>query len=186
MLVVIVISIWIFFSVTNPKVSLEVTSSDTAKDKTVDESNPFSAKEYLIYFNNNLELPEIPIYVYPITEFSFSGQKPTAKQSAYMLSGLSKEAFLNLVHQLGLKKNSDLFDFWPDVFDDEDLEDVFDNWDVTKSKNEYTYYGQSPSYQIEMAARYENEKAYIRTRATEELILDKKNNVTGQKVLPRE
>ena len=144
-----------------------------------------SAKEELWKFKKGVAVPNKNIFVWP-TFSSILGQL-AGEESAYMVTKLSEDEFLALVEELGLERCDDLFEFWPDVFYDADIHEVVNGWDVTKAPNEYTYYGENPDKQIKMAARYENEKAFLRTSAKARIFLDEKGNMTGEtEVLDRE
>lgn len=166
--------IWGIFSLLNPEVSVTLTSEDTSE-----EFSNSSAKKYLTSFKSDISLPNKNIYVYPVTELVGN------KAHAFMRSKLSKDEFLDLIEQLGLNSSPNLFEFWPNVFTEDSINKYLGGWDVTNKANEYTYYGKSPTKQIEMAAKYENDKMFLRTRAMIRVNTDEKGYLTGIEVLER-
>jgi hypothetical protein len=152
-----------------------MTLNDTNED-TNEKPHRTAANKYLSQYKEGVLLPEGGVLVQPSFEnFSERNRIHICEESAFILSKLTKEEFLTLIEQLALKKTPNLFEFWPDPFFSETLSN-HPLWDVTKVPNEYTYYGKNPDMQIEMAARYENEKAFIRTKANVERIFDEKGN----------
>jgi hypothetical protein len=178
-LIIIGIVIWGLINVLNIQVS--TTFNDTNED-----THRSSANEYLSKFKEGILFPETKIFVWPASRnFSVRNGINICEENAFMLSKLTKEEFLALVEQLTLEKTPNLFEFWPDAFFYENINDAFYGWDTTKVANEYTYYGENPDMQIEMAARYENDKVFIRTKAKVEIITDKNGKWIGTQVLDR-
>ena len=188
-IVIIGVAVWGLINVLNTQVS--ITFNDTNEDtrsSSAEDTHRSSANKYLSKFKEDILFPETKIFVWPTCEtISARNGMIKCEDNAFMLSKLTKEEFLRLVEQLALEKTPNLFEFWPDAFFCESINDAFHGWDVTKIPNEYTYYGKNPNIQIEMAARYENDKVFIRTKAMAEMIIDKKGIWTGTfQVLNRE
>ena len=177
-LIVIGLAIWGFVQLTNMNVSVSLDSDNT------EETINSEANEYISKFRENVQLPNKKIFVWPAsTNFSVSNGINICEENAYISVQITKDEFFGLINQLGLEKSPDLFEFWPEAFFDEDL--VRNEWDVTKIPNEYTYYAANPIVQIEMAARYENNKIFIRTKAKVELIGDDYGKEIGSRVIER-
>jgi hypothetical protein len=143
-------------------------------------------QKYLWKFKEGVLLPNKKIHIWP----SLSGiSRGSAEENIFFISNFSEEEFFDLIEQLALEKSPDLFEFWPDAFYYENIKDVlyFNGWDVTTTPNEYTYYGENPAKQIDMVARYENDKAFFRTNAKVKLVVDNTMTWTGEtKVIDRE
>ncbi len=167
-------------NLTNMRVSVSL-DSDNAE-----ETINSQAKEYLSKFKEDVLVPKREIFVWPAsTNFSVSNGITICEENAFMLSKLTKKEFLTLIDSLALEKTPNLFEFWHDAFSYKNINNAFRGWNVTKAPDEYTYYGKNSNLQIEIAARYENDRAFIRTQAQATRTTDEKRKWTGTRVLER-
>ena len=174
-LIVIGAFIWGVFNFMGTEVSVTMTPENTNE-----EGVNSLAKGYLTRFKTGVSLPDEEIYVYPVTELG------DGREHAYMVSKMSKESFLGLIEQLSLNLSPNLFEVWPNVFnEEEDIDEYFGGWDVTSTPNEDTYYGKNPTKQIEMAAKYEDGKAFMRIKSMIRVLTDEKGYMIGTEVLDR-
>lgn len=142
--------------------------------------------EYIAKFKEGILFPKDAekILLRPASQnFSVENGVNVCEENVYISAQITKDEFFSFINQLGLEESPDLFEFWPNVFFHKYLTN--NAWDVTKTPNKYTYYGANPIAQIEMAARYENDKVFIRTKAKVELLEDYDGQMIGSRVIER-
>ncbi len=178
-LIIIGLVLWGLISLLNIRIS-------TNPNDINEDIHRTSAIEYLSKFKEGILLPKSKIFVWTASRnFSFRNGRNICEENSFMLSKITEEEFFQFINQLGLGKKPNLLEFWPDAFFYEGVNDAVHEWNVTKITNEYTYYGENPDFQIELAARYENNKVFIRTKAKVEIITDDDGKWIKTKVLNR-
>lgn len=85
-----------------------------------------------------------------------------AKKLFWVVATLPKEDFYELVGKLNLQKTSDVLKFWPDAFSCRVEEFAEKYWDVKRSVNDETYYGEDNKYRGQMVIKYEKGKIYFK------------------------
>ena len=85
----------------------------------------------------------------------------TKIKSGLMVAKISKEDFDKLTNQLELTKEPDLLTIWPEVFDCEKKE-LKEFWNIKKSVDENTYYGEDPQIESRIMLKYEEGKLYVK------------------------
>ena len=61
-----------------------------------------------------------------------------------------------------LSKEPDLLTIWPEVFDCEKGKDIESFWDITKSVDGNTYYGEDPQIETRIMLKYEEGSIYVK------------------------
>lgn len=85
----------------------------------------------------------------------------TRVKSIWVVAKLPKNDFDTLTNQLELTKEPDLLTIWSEVFDCEKKE-LKEFWNITKSVDENTYYGEDPQIESRIMLKYEEGKLYIK------------------------
>ena len=79
----------------------------------------------------------------------------------WIVAKLPKGDFDKLTNQLELTKEPDLLTIWPEAFDYE-REELKAFWNITKSVDENTYYGEDPRIESRIMLKYEAGTLYVK------------------------
>ncbi len=182
-LIVVVIIILVVFKMIGVDVSLSPESSQSDKDKGI--YNPYQVmqegnkpKDII-----GMSLPKTAVDGRGPVGYFFSpnNNEPTKYKVNWLVVKIPREDFYMMVERLGLIKEPDLLEIWPEAFQCEF--DKFDKfWDLEKTITEDTYFAEDPDEETYRVFKYENGNLYVKKSTTYLSFRSEENEVLYKKV----
>lgn len=161
--VVAIVVIWILLKMIGVDVSLSPESSQGNKDKEVyypyELSQEGNKSENVI----GMALPKTAVDLRGPVFYIFNpdSREPTTYRLNWLVVEIPREDFYGMIGQLGLIKEPDLLDIWPEAFECEF--DKFDKfWDLEKTITEDTYFIEDLDEETYRLFKYENGTLYVK------------------------
>jgi hypothetical protein len=182
-LIVVVVVIWVVLKMIGGDVSLSPESSQGDKDKGVYYPYELSQEGNKSKDIIGMSLPKTTFDVHGPVFYIFNpnSNDPTTYKANWLVAKISREDFYTMVERLGLTKEPDLLEVWPEAFECE--LDKFDKfWDLEKTITEDTYFMEDPDEETYRLFKYENGSLYVKQSTTYLSFRSEKNEVLYKKV----
>lgn len=179
-LIVVVVVIWVVLKMIGVDISLSSKPSRNNEDKGIYYPYQVTQEGNRPKDIIGMSLPKTAVNVCGPVFYFFNpnSDEPTTYKLNWLVVKIPREDFYTMVERLGLIKEPDLLEIWPDAFECE-----FDKfWDLEKTITEDTYFIEDLDEETYRVFKYENGNLYVKKSTTYLSFISEKNEVLYKKV----